>query len=288
MADIAYVKGSFVEMNDATVSIKDRGLLFGDGVYEVAGVFEGILIDNDAHLERLKRSLQEIKLELPMNFSELAGLQRELIHLNKIKEGTLYLHVTRGVSESRDFEFPKDQQPSLVMFTQHKKIMNLETDKLKAKVLTYPDLRWKRRDIKSIALLAQVLAQEIAYQAGCDEVWMHEDGFVTEGGSSNAFIIKDNKLISRKNNETILSGITRQAVLKLIEQEDLVFEERPFTIEEAYEASEAFYTSASVFVMPVISIDKKIIGNGEPGVLTLKLRNLDENFAKSFINQSQR
>ena len=288
MADIAYVNGSFVEMNDATVSIKDRGLLFGDGVYEVAGVFEGILIDNDAHLKRLKRSLQEIKLELPMNISELAGLQRKLIHLNKIKEGTLYLHVTRGVSESRDFEFPKEQQPSLVMFTQHKKIMNLAIDKLKAKVLTYPDLRWKRRDIKSIALLAQVLAKEIAHQAGCDEVWMHEDGFVTEGGSSNAFIIKDDKLISRKNNETILSGITRQAVLKLIEQEDLVFEERPFTIEEAYEASEAFYTSASVFVMPVISIDKKIIGNGEPGALTLKLRNLYENFAKSFINQSQR
>lgn len=288
MADIAYVNGSFVETNDATVSIKDRGLLFGDGVYEVAGVFEGILIDNDAHLKRLKRSLQEIKLELPMNISELAGLQRKLIHLNKIKEGTLYLHVTRGVSESRDFEFPKEQQPSLVMFTQHKKIMNLAIDKLKAKVLTYPDLRWKRRDIKSIALLAQVLAKEIAHQAGCDEVWMHEDGFVTEGGSSNAFIIKDDKLISRKNNETILSGITRQAVLKLIEQEDLVFEERPFTIEEAYEASEAFYTSASVFVMPVISIDKKIIGNGEPGALTLKLRNLYENFAKSFINQSQR
>lgn len=288
MADIAYVNGSFVEMNDATVSIKDRGLLFGDGVYEVAGVFEGILIDNDAHLERLKRSLREIKLELPMNFNELEELQRQLIHLNKIKEGTLYLHVTRGVSESRDFEFPKEQQPSLVMFTQHKKIMNLATDKLKAKVLTYPDLRWKRRDIKSIALLAQVLAKEIAHQAGCNEVWMHEDGFVTEGGSSNAFIIRDDKLISRKNNETILSGITRQAVLKLIEQEDLVFEERPFTIEEAYEASEAFYTSASVFVMPVISIDKKIIGNGEPGALTLKLRNLYENFAKSFINQSQR
>tara|TARA_Y100000768_G_scaffold129937_1_gene96501 strand:- start:3650 stop:4510 length:861 start_codon:yes stop_codon:yes gene_type:complete len=286
MLEIAYVNGSFVEMNDARVSVKDRGLLFGDGVYEVAGVFKGILIDNDAHLERLKRSLQEIKLELPMSFDQLGELQRKLLHLNKIKEGTLYLHVTRGVSDTRDFEFPKEQQPSVVMFTQHKKIMNLAMDKLKAKVLTYPDLRWKRRDIKSIALLAQVLAKEIAHQAGCNEVWMHEDGFVTEGGSSNAFIIKDHKLISRKNNETILSGITRQAVLKLIEQEDLVFEERPFTIEEAYEASEAFYTSASVFVMPVISIDKKIIGNGEPGALTLKLRNLYENFAKSFINQS--
>lgn len=288
MTDIAYVNGSFIEMKDATVSIKDRGLLFGDGVYEVAGVFEGILIDNGAHLERLKRSLQEIKLELPVDFNELEELQRKLIHLNKIKEGTFYLHVTRGVAESRDFEFPREQQPSLVMFTQHKKIMNLTIDKLKAKVLTYPDLRWKRRDIKSIALLAQVLAKEIAHQSGCNEVWMHEDGFVTEGGSSNAFIIKDDKLISRKNNETILSGITRQAVLKLVEQEDLVFDERPFTIEEAYEASEAFYTSASVFVMPVVSIDKKIIGNGEPGSLTLKLRNLYENFAKTFINQSQR
>ena len=288
MADLAYVNGSFIKMNDATVSIKDRGLLFGDGVYEVAGVFEGVLIDNNAHLERLKRSLQEINLKLPVDFDELVELQKKLIQLNNIKEGTFYLHVTRGVSDSRDFEFPKEQRPSLVMFVQHKKIMDLAMDKLRAKVLTYPDLRWKRRDIKSIALLAQVLAKEIAHQAGCDEVWMHEDGFVTEGGSSNAFIIKDQKLISRKNNETILSGITRQAVLKLIELEDLVFEERPFTIEEAYGASEAFYTSASVFVMPVISIDKKIIGNGEPGSLTLKLRNLYENFAKSFINQSQR
>tara|TARA_Y100000591_G_scaffold44548_2_gene33203 strand:+ start:1911 stop:2777 length:867 start_codon:yes stop_codon:yes gene_type:complete len=288
MADLAYVNGSFIKMNDATVSIKDRGLLFGDGVYEVAGVFEGVLIDNNAHLERLKRSLQEINLKLPVDFDELVELQKKLIQLNNVKEGTFYLHVTRGVSDSRDFEFPKEQRPSLVMFVQHKKIMDLAMDKLRAKVLTYPDLRWKRRDIKSIALLAQVLAKEIAHQAGCDEVWMHEDGFVTEGGSSNAFIIKDQKLISRKNNETILSGITRQAVLKLIELEDLVFEERPFTIEEAYGASEAFYTSASVFVMPVISIDKKIIGNGEPGSLTLKLRNLYENFAKSFINQSQR
>ncbi len=288
MADLAYVNGSFIKMNDATVSIKDRGLLFGDGVYEVAGVFEGVLIDNNAHLERLKRSLQEINLKLPVDFDELVELQKKLIELNNIKEGTFYLHVTRGVSDSRDFEFPEEQRPSLVMFVQHKKIMDLTMDKLRAKVLTYPDLRWKRRDIKSIALLAQVLAKEIAHQAGCDEVWMHEDGFVTEGGSSNAFIIKDQKLISRKNNETILSGITRQAVLKLIELEDLVFEERPFTIEEAYGASEAFYTSASVFVMPVISIDKKIIGNGEPGSLTLKLRNLYENFAKSFINQSQR
>ena len=133
MLEIAYVNGSFVEMNDARVSVKDRGLLFGDGVYEVAGVFKGILIDNDAHLERLKRSLQEIKLELPMSFDHLGELQRKLIHLNKIREGTLYLHVTRGVSDKRDFEFPKEQQPSVVMFTEHKKIMMISFWKLALK-----------------------------------------------------------------------------------------------------------------------------------------------------------
>ncbi|MDG2186846.1 MAG: D-amino-acid transaminase [Hyphomicrobiales bacterium] len=285
MKDIAYVNGNFLDINDAKVSVKDRGLLFGDGVYEVAGVIEGVLIDNWAHLRRLERSLDYISLELPIDLKTLSEVQKELIFRNNMKEGTLYLHVTRGESQQREFEFPKDVAPSIVMFVQHKKILHISQDKLRAKVMTLPDLRWKRRDIKSIALLAQVLAKQTAHENGCDEVWMYEDNFITEGGSSNAFIIQKNKLISRKTNETILSGITRQAVLKLVEQESLLFEERPFSIEEAYQASEAFYTSASVFVMPVISIDEKIIGDGNPGPLTIKLRNLYENFAKSFINQ---
>lgn len=287
MTTIAYVNGTYEKIENAKVSIMDRGLLFADGVYEVAGVYNGVIIDNESHILRLQRSLNEIKLILPIKLDELFLVQKKLIEINKLKEGTLYFHVTRGIGQSREFEFPEDQSPSLIMFVHHKQIMDLPLYRLKAKVMTLPDLRWKRRDIKSIALLPQVLAKQVAHENNCNEVWMYEDGFITEGGSSNAFIIKDNKLISRKNNEKILSGTTRQAVLKLLELEGLSFDERPFTIEEAYNADEAFYTSASVFVMPVISIDNKVINNGMPGKLTLKLRNLYENFAKSSIKKEK-
>lgn len=287
MTNIAYVNGAYEKIENAKVSIMDRGLLFADGVYEVAGVFDGVIIDNESHIMRLQRSLNEIKLTLPIELDELLIVQKKLIEINKLKEGTLYFHVTRGISQTRDFEFPEDQSPSLIMFVHHKQIMDLPIDRLNAKVMTLPDLRWKRRDIKSIALLPQVLAKQVAHENNCNEVWMYEDGYITEGGSSNAFIIKDNKLISRKNNEKILSGTTRQAVLKLLELEGLSFDERPFTIEEAYDADEAFYTSASVFVMPVISIDDRVINDGIPGNLTLKLRNLYENFAKSSIKKEK-
>ena len=287
MTNIAYVNGAYEKIENAKVSIMDRGLLFADGVYEVAGVYDGVIIDNESHILRLQRSLNEIKLTLPIELDELLLVQKKLIEINKLKEGTLYFHVTRGIGQSREFEFPEGQSPSLIMFVHHKQIMELPIDRLNAKVMTLPDLRWKRRDIKSIALLPQVLAKQVAHENNCNEVWMYEDGYITEGGSSNAFIIKDNKLISRKNNEKILSGTTRQAVLKLLELEGLSFDERPFTIEEAYDADEAFYTSASVFVMPVISIDDRLINDGMPGNLTLKLRNLYENFAKSSIKKEK-
>ncbi len=287
MTNIAYVNGAYEKIENAKVSIMDRGLLFADGVYEVAGVYNGVVIDNESHILRLQRSLNEIKLTLPIELDELLIVQKKLIEINKLKEGTLYFHVTRGISQTRDFEFPEYQSPSLIMFVHHKQIMDLPIDKLNAKVMTLPDLRWKRRDIKSIALLPQVLAKQVAHENNCNEVWMYEDGYITEGGSSNAFIIKDNKLISRKNNEKILSGTTRQAVLKLLELEGLSFDERPFTIEEAYSADEAFYTSASVFVMPVISIDDRVVNDGMPGNLTLKLRNLYENFAKTSIKKEK-
>ncbi|MGB0573922.1 MAG: D-amino-acid transaminase [Hyphomicrobiales bacterium] len=287
MTNIAYVNGAYEKIENAKVSIMDRGLLFADGVYEVAGVYDGVIIDNESHILRLQRSLNEIKLTLPIELDELLLVQKKLIEINKLKEGTLYFHVTRGIGQSREFEFPEGQSPSLIMFVHHKQIMELPIDRLNAKVMTLPDLRWKRRDIKSIALLPQVLAKQVAHENNCNEVWMYEDGYITEGGSSNAFIIKDNKLISRKNNEKILSGTTRQAVLKLLELEGLSFDERPFTIEEAYDADEAFYTSASVFVMPVISIDDRMINDGMPGNLTLKLRNLYENFAKSSIKKEK-
>lgn len=287
MTNIAYVNGAYEKIENAKVSIMDRGLLFADGVYEVAGVYNGVVIDNESHILRLQRSLNEVKLTLPIELDELLIVQKKLIEINKLKEGTLYFHVTRGISQTRDFEFPEYQSPSLIMFVHHKQIMDLPIDKLNAKVMTLPDLRWKRRDIKSIALLPQVLAKQVAHENNCNEVWMYEDGYITEGGSSNAFIIKDNKLISRKNNEKILSGTTRQAVLKLLELEGLSFDERPFTIEEAYSADEAFYTSASVFVMPVISIDDRVVNDGMPGNLTLKLRNLYENFAKTSIKKEK-
>ena len=287
MTNIAYVNGAYEKIENAKVSIMDRGLLFADGVYEVVGVYDGVIIDNESHILRLQRSLNEIKLTLPIELDELLLVQKKLIEINKLKEGTLYFHVTRGIGQSREFEFPEGQSPSLIMFVHHKQIMELPIDRLNAKVMTLPDLRWKRRDIKSIALLPQVLAKQVAHENNCNEVWMYEDGYITEGGSSNAFIIKDNKLISRKNNEKILSGTTRQAVLKLLELEGLSFDERPFTIEEAYDADEAFYTSASVFVMPVISIDDRVVNDGMPGNLTLKLRNLYENFAKSSIKKEK-
>jgi len=287
MTNIAYVNGAYEKIENAKVSIMDRGLLFADGVYEVAGVFDGVIIDNESHIMRLQRSLNEINLSLPIELDELLLVQKKLIEINKLKEGTIYFHVTRGISPTRDFEFPEDQSPSLIMFVHHKQIMDLPIGRLNAKVMTLPDLRWKRRDIKSIALLPQVLAKQVAHENNCNEVWMYEDGYITEGGSSNAFIIKANKLISRKNNEKILSGTTRKAVLKLLELEGLSFDERPFTIEEAYDADEAFYTSASVFVMPVISIDDRVVNDGMPGNLTLKLRNLYENFAKSSIKKEK-
>ena len=282
MENIAFVNGEFVDIADAKISIKDRGLLFADGIYEVSGIINGQIIDNESHMERWKRSMTSINLHMPYSVDQLIDIQYQLIKLNSFDEGTIYMHITRGDVEEREFEFPSNQKPSIVMFLQRKQLLDLDIDKLKAKVITQPDLRWKRRDIKSISLLPQVLAKQIAFENNAQEVWMYEDELITEGGASNAFIIKDKNIITRKNTNSILSGTTRKAIIKLTEREGLKFQERAFTIEEAYDATEAFYTSASVFVMPVVSIDDKIIGNGEPGPLTMKLRKTYIDFAKTF------
>tara|TARA_Y100000590_G_scaffold348397_2_gene399397 strand:+ start:6149 stop:6997 length:849 start_codon:yes stop_codon:yes gene_type:complete len=282
MENIAFVNGEFVDIADAKISIKDRGLLFADGIYEVSGIINGQIIDNESHMERWKRSMTSINLHMPYSVDQLIDIQYQLIKLNSFDEGTIYMHITRGDGEEREFEFPSNQKPSIVMFLQRKQLLDLDIDKLKAKVITQPDLRWKRRDIKSISLLPQVLAKQIAFENNAQEVWMYEDELITEGGASNAFIIKDKNIITRKNTNSILSGTTRKAIIKLTEREGLKFQERAFTIEEAYDATEAFYTSASVFVMPVVSIDDKIIGNGEPGPLTMKLRKTYIDFAKTF------
>jgi D-alanine transaminase len=279
---IAYINGSFVPLADAKVSVLDRGFLFADGIYEVAAVLDGRLIDNASHLARLERSVSEIALELPETLPRIQEIQRQLIARNHLVDGLVYLQVTRGADTGRDFAFPKDVKPTLVMFTSAKDIVEAPAAKTGIAVITVPDIRWARRDIKSVALLAQVLAKQAAAVAGAGEAWMIEDGMVTEGGSSSAFILtQDDVLVTRQNSSAILPGCTRKAVVALAEERQLRVEERPFSIQEALAAKEAFITSATLFVQPVVSIDGTAIGDGKPGPMTNRLRAIYLDFARA-------
>ena len=279
---IAYVNGSFVPLSDAKVSILDRGFLFADGIYEVAAVLDGRLVDNASHLARLKRSVGEIALELPESLERIEEIEKELVARNKLESGLVYIEVTRGADTGRDFAFPKGVKPTLIMFVTVKDIINAPSAKSGIAVITVPDIRWERRDIKSVALLAQVLAKQAAAAAGAGEAWMIEDGKVTEGGSSSAFIVtQDDVLVTRQNGSEILPGCTRKAVVRLAEERQLHVEERAFTVTEALAAKEAFITSASSFVQPVVSIDGKPVGNGKPGAMASRLREIYIDFARA-------
>ncbi len=282
MDSIAYVNGSFVPLSEAKVSILDRGFLFADGIYEVAAVLDGKLIDNASHLARLKRSVGEISLELPESLERIEAIQKELVARNKLENGMVYLEVTRGADTGRDFAFPKGVKPTLIMFVTAKDIVNAPSARSGIAVITVPDIRWERRDIKSVALLAQVLAKQAAAAAGAGEAWMVEDGKVTEGGSSSAFILtQDDVLVTRQNGSEILPGCTRKAVVQLAEERQLRVEERPFTVAEELAAKEAFITSASSFVQPVVSIDGKPVGSGKPGAMAMRLREIYIDFARA-------
>lgn len=282
MDSIAYVNGSFVPLSQAKVSILDRGFLFADGIYEVAAVLDGKLVDNASHLARLKRSVGEIALELPESLERIEEIQKELVARNKLDHGMIYLEVTRGADTGRDFAFPKGVKPTLIMFVTVKDIVNAPSAKTGIAVITVPDIRWERRDIKSVALLAQVLAKQAAAAAGAGEAWMIEEGKVTEGGSSSAFIVtQDDVLVTRQNGSEILPGCTRKAVVQLAEERQLRVEERAFTVAEALAAREAFITSASSFVQPVVSIDGKPVGNGKPGAMASRLREIYIGFARA-------
>ena len=283
MEQIAYVNGSFLPMAEAKVSILDRGFLFADGIYEVAAVLDGKLIDNASHLARLERSVGEIRLELPETVARIQEIQKELVARNNLVNGMVYLEVTRGADTGRDFAFPKGGvKPTLIMFTTVKDIINAPSAKTGIGVITVPDIRWVRRDIKSVALLAQVLAKQAAAEAGAGEAWMIEDGKVTEGGSSSAFILThDDVLVTRQNGSEILPGCTRRAVVALAAERQLRVEERAFSVEEALAAKEAFTTSATLFVQAVVSIDGKNIANGKPGPMTDRLREIYIDFAKA-------
>ena len=273
MSRTVYVNGEFLAEEDAKISVFDRGFLFADGVYEVSSVIEGRLVDNAAHLARLRRSLSELRMEFAMSDADIEAAQIEMLRRNDLVEGALYLQVSRGVAD-RDFALPKDPKPSIVMFTQSKKLVDNPAVAKGWAVITLEDIRWRRRDIKTVQLLAPSLAKQAALDAGADDAWMVEDGMITEGTSNNAWIIKGGKIITRQLSNDILHGITRKAVMRLASEDGLVVEERPFTEAEAMDADEAFVTSATTFVMPVVRINGKGIGNGNPGSVTLRLREL--------------
>jgi D-alanine transaminase len=274
MSRIIYINGNFIAEKDAFIPLMDRSFLFGDGIYEVSAVINGKLVDNEAHLVRLNRSLNEIEIPNPYSNDDWVKNQQELIARNSLKEGIVYTQVSRGAFE-REFTSPIDLQPTIVMFTQEKNILEMPLAKTGAKVITVPDQRWERRDIKSVSLLAQVLAKRAAQKAGAHEAWMIEDDFITEGASSTAFIItKSQEIITRPLSNAVLPGITRKSVIRLAAEQGLKVVERPFTVAEVLSAAEAFYTSASSFVMPVISIDGQTVGAGQIGALSLRLREI--------------
>lgn len=286
MSRIVYVNGEFVPEADAKVSVFDRGFIFADGVYEVSSVLRGKLIENTGHLVRLRRSLSELNMSSPATDEEIEAIQKELIERNNLDEGLVYLQVTRGAAD-RDFAFPKDVAPTLVMFTQAKNILANPIAEKGLSVITVEDIRWRRRDIKTVGLLAPCLAKMQAKAAGADDAWMVEDGFITEGSSNNAYIVTDNgTIVTRQVGHEILNGITRRAVLALAEKHSYKVEERLFSVDECYNAAEAFVTSATMFVQPVVKIDDKQIGDGRPGLVAQQLRELYIGMALAEVGQA--
>lgn len=271
---IVYVNGEYLPAAEAKISVFDRGFLFGDGVYEVSSVLGGKLVDNAAHLARLERSLGELSLPRPASDADILEIQRELIRRNGLDEGVVYLQVTRGADE-RSFDWPAEPEASLVMFTQVKTILDNPKARDGISVATLPDLRWRRRDIKTVNLLPASWSKHQAGERGADDAWLVEDGEITEGSSNNTFIVTETgALVTRALGEDILHGITRKAVLKLAEEIQMPIEERAFTPDEAIRSREAFSTSASAFVMPVVRIDGHTIGDGRPGPVATRLREL--------------
>ncbi len=282
MPRYAYVNGQYLRHEVAAVHIEDRGFQFADGVYEVVTVQNGRLVDEDGHIARLGRSLDELQMGWPVSERVLRLIMRQLLRRNRVRDGIVYLQITRGTAP-RDFRFPASATPTLVLTTRR---MNLDPkDKIDqgVAVITIPDIRWKRRDIKSVSLLPQVLGKQQAQAAEAFEAWqVDEEGNVTEGCSSNAWIVTaEGRLVTRNASNLILNGITRQSVLRLAEEAGIVFEQRAFSVEEALGATEAFITSATTYVMPVTRIDGQPVADGRPGALSRKLRDSYVGYAET-------
>jgi D-alanine transaminase len=273
---IVYLNGNYVPEDEAKVSVFDRGFLFADAVYEVTSVIDGKILDFDGHSARLARSLNKLGIRQPVDRDQLLEIHRQLVARNAIQQGLIYLQISRGNPGDRDFVYPaEDVNPTIVLFAQTvANLVDAPKAKIGIKVISIPDLRWARRDIKTVQLLYPSMAKMMAKQSGADDGWFVQDGFVTEGTANNAYIVKDGKIITRALSNDILHGITRAALLRYVAGTDLEIVERNFTIEEAQSADEAFITGASTFVTPVISIDGKPVGSGQPGVVAASLRAL--------------
>ncbi len=273
MSRVAYVNGLYLPHRRAAVHVEDRGYQFADGVYEVIAVKNGRFVDDTPHLERLDRSLRELEIAPPMSRAALRVVMAEMLRRNRIRDGILYIQMTRGVA-ARDHPFPADSDASVVMTARLEPPQDPRLGENGVDVISIPDIRWKRCDIKSVSLLPNILGKQAAHRAGAFEAWqINEEGFVTEGTSTNAWIVDaEGRLCTPPIDEQILSGITRRRILKLAKREGIDFSERYFTLKEAQSAREAFITSTTTLVLPVTTIDDAVIGNGKPGTFTCKLR----------------
>lgn len=275
MSRVAYVNGRYAPFSEASVHVEDRGLQFADGVYEVWSVRNGRLLDADGHFTRLKRSLTELRIREPMDRAALEVVIHETLRRNRVRDGLVYLQINRGVAR-RDHAFPAAHvRPSVIVTARSQSPSALNAAAAKgAAVITAPESRWARCDIKSVALLPNVLAKQAAKEQGAQEAWFVDaDGLITEGSSTNAWIIDANGCVrTRDLNANILRGVTRAKLMELLKEQNLKVEERPFTLEEAYNAREAFYSAATAMVTPVTSINGKPIGDGKPGPFALRLR----------------
>ncbi|GAA3861860.1 D-amino-acid transaminase [Celeribacter arenosi] len=276
MSQIVYVNGDYVAAEDAKVSVFDRGFLMADAVYEVTSVIGGKLVDFDGHATRLQRSMSELEMVSPVTMEDLLEIHRQLVARNDLDEGGIYLQITRGAPDSRDFVWPDPDEVKcgIVLFTFEKALVDSKVMDDGIKVISMDDIRWGRRDIKTTQLLYPSFAKMQAKKAGAADAWLVEDGFVTEGTANNAYIVKDGTIITRQLGNDILHGITRAAILRFAKEAQMQVEERPFTIEEAQAADEAFVTSATGFAQPVIDIDGATIGTGKPGSISKRLREI--------------
>ncbi len=279
MTRIAYVNGQYMPHHDAAVHIEDRGYQFADGVYEVFAMHHGRIIGEQGHMDRLEHSLKELRIAWPMSRRVIGVVIREIARRNRVRDGFIYLQISRGVAR-RDHPFPEDAESSLVLTARRLPPLNKEELRQGVGVITIPDIRWKRHDIKSIALLPNILGMQQAREAGAFEAWMvNDDGMVTEGTLSNAWIVtQDGELVTHNASHAILNGITRLSVLEAAAEAGVEFSERPFSVDEALQAKEAFVTSSTSHVKAVTSIDGKSVGNGHVGELTSRMLDLYVDF----------